>query len=205
MPKKTDPYSKFFYGLSRALITWPLRWMFHIELIGTENVPTHGPAIIASNHSSNLDPPLICQAFPGYMCWMGKVEIMEAPVIGWYLKKVGAFPVRRGEADRGAIRRARELLDQGYVIAMFPEGTRQRQGHLGQAQAGVGLLALTPGVPVIPVRLRGNDQIVRNGRLHRPKVTITIGPPIDLDLAGMSKGKASREASDRIMAAIGAL
>ncbi|MHB1390147.1 MAG: lysophospholipid acyltransferase family protein [Thermoleophilia bacterium] len=203
--KKTEPYSRFIYGLSRVLITRPLRWFFHIEIIGSENLPDHGPAILASNHSSNMDPPLVCQAYPGYMCWMGKVEIMEAPVIGWYLKKVGAFSVRRGEADRGAIRRARELLDQGYVIAIFPEGTRQREGHLGQAQAGVGLLALTPGVPVIPIRLRGNEQIVRNRRLRRPKVTITIGAPLHLDLTGMSKGKASRQASDRIMAAIGAL
>jgi 1-acyl-sn-glycerol-3-phosphate acyltransferase len=179
--------------------------MFHMELVGAENWPAHGPAIIASNHSSNIDPPLVCLSYPGYICWMGKVEIMEAPVIGWYLRKVGAFTVHRGEADRAAIRRARELLGQGYVIGMFPEGTRQRNGRLGEAQAGVGMLALTPGVPVIPVRLRGNDRIVRNGRLRRPKVTVTVGPPIDLEITGMSKGKAYHEASDRIMAAIGAL
>ena len=179
--------------------------MFHMELIGAENWPKHGPAIIASNHSSNLDPPLVCLSYPGYICWMGKAEIMGAPVIGWYLRKVGAFTVRRGEADREAIRRARELLDQGYVIGMFPEGTRQREGQLGEAQPGVGMLALTPGVPVIPVRIRGNDQIVRKGRLHRPKVTVTVGPPVDLEITGMSKSKAYHEAARRIMAAIGEL
>jgi len=176
-----------------------------MELIGAENWPVMGPAIIASNHASNLDPPLLCLSYPGYICWMGKAEIMTAPVIGWYLRKVGAFMVHRGEADRAAIRRARELLDQGYIIGMFPEGTRQRQGRLGEAQAGVGMLALTPGVPVIPVRLRGHDQIVRNGRPHRPKITVTVGKPIDLDITGMSRGRAYHEASRRIMAAIGEL
>jgi 1-acyl-sn-glycerol-3-phosphate acyltransferase len=203
-PGKT-PYSKLVYGVSRVLITRPLRWFFRMELRGAENWPQHGPAIIAANHASNLDPPLLCLSYPGYICWMGKVEIMTAPVIGWYLKKVGAFTVHRGEADREAIRRGQELLDQGYIIGMFPEGTRQRGGKLGEAQAGVGMFALKSGVPVIPVRVRGHDQIMRNKLLHRPKVTVTVGKPVDLDITGMSKGKAYREASRRIMEAIAAL
>jgi 1-acyl-sn-glycerol-3-phosphate acyltransferase len=202
---RTDPYSKLVYGISRVLITRPLRWLFHIQLIGAENWPKHGPAIIASNHSSNLDPPLLCLSYPGYICWMGKEEIMKAPLIGWYLKKVGGFTVRRGKADREAIRRARELLGQGYLIGMFPEGSRQREGRLGEAQAGVGLLALEPGVPVIPVRMRGNEQIVRGKRPHRPRISITVGKPVDLEITGMSKSKAAHEASRRIMEAIAAL
>jgi len=203
--EKKDPYSKLVYGISRLLITRPMRWLFHMEVIGAANWPARGPAIIASNHSSNLDPPLLCLSYPGYICWMGKAEIMNAPVIGWYLRKVGAFTVHRGEADRAAIRRARELLDQGYIIGIFPEGTRQRNGSLGEPQAGVGMVALSADVPVIPVRMRGNDRIMRGGRLRRPKVTLTVGPPVDLEITGMSKGKAYHEASRRIMAAIEAL
>ena len=205
MKKKSESYSRLIYAISRVIITRPTKFLFHMEIIGAENWPEHGPAILAANHSSNMDPPLVCLSYPGYISWMGKVEVLRAPVLGWYLKKVGAFEVRRGEADREAIRRARELLDEGYVVGMFPEGSRQRDGHLGEALPGVGMLALTPGVPVIPVRIRGNDQIVRNGRLRRPKVTVTVGPPVDLEMPEMSKGKSYREASRRIMAAIEAL
>jgi 1-acyl-sn-glycerol-3-phosphate acyltransferase len=199
---KTDPYSKLVYGISRVLITRPLRWLFHIKLVGAENFPERGPAIIASNHASNLDPPLLCLSYPGYICWMGKEEIMTAPVIGWYLKKVGGFIVRRGKADREAIRRARELLGQGYIIGMFPEGSRQREGKLGEPQAGVGLLALEPGVPVIPVRIRGNEGIITGKRPHRPRITITVGGQVNLEITGMSRSKAAHEASRRIMEAI---
>lgn len=205
MKQESDPYSKTVYWVSRILITRPLRFLFHIEVVGAANWPAHGPAIIASNHSSNLDPPLVCLSYPGYICWMGKAEIMDAPVIGWYLRKVGAFKVHRGESDREAIRRGCELLDQGYVVGMFPEGTRQREGSLGEAQPGVGMLALRSHAPVIPVRIRGNDQIVRHGGPQRPKVTLTVGPPVDLEISGMSRGKAYHEASRRIMEAIEAL
>ncbi|MCL4472724.1 MAG: 1-acyl-sn-glycerol-3-phosphate acyltransferase [Actinobacteria bacterium] len=202
---KTYEFSPRVYAIVRVLITRPLQWTYHMELIGGENWPRQGPAIFASNHASNMDPPLVCLSYFGHIRWMAKIELLKAPVLGWLLMKLGAFPVRRGESDREAIRRARELLEQGYIVGMFPEGTRQRNGMLGEPQPGVGLLAMTPGVPVFPIRIRGDEKIVSNGRPHRPKVTVTVGPPIDLDITGMSKGKAYREASRRIMAAIDAL
>lgn len=202
---KTYNFSPLVYAVTRILITRPLRWIFHMEVAGGGNWPASGPAIIASNHASNMDPPLVGLSYYGHIRWMAKVELMKPRPLGWLLMKLGAFPVRRGEADREAIRRARELLDEGCVVGMFPEGTRQRNGKLGEAQPGVGMLALTPGVPVIPVRIRGSEQIVRGGRLRRPKVTITVGPPVDLEISGMSKGRAYHEASRRIMAAIGEL
>lgn len=193
------------YGLLRILITKPLLFFFRMEIRGTGNWPKRGPAILASNHLSNMDPPLICLSYPGQICWMAKAELMRVPVLGSFLIRLGAFPVRRGENDRAAIRRARELLEQGYVVGMFPEGTRQREGAFGEPQSGVGLLAMTTGVPVIPVRIRGTGEIARGGRLRRAKVTVTVGPQVDLEITGMSKGKAYREASRRIMAAIGEL
>lgn len=193
------------YGFLRILITNPLRFFFRMEIRGTENWPNHGPAILASNHLSNMDPPLLCLSYPGQICWMAKVELIRMPVLGRILLKLGAFPVRRGENDRDAIRRARELLEMGYVIGMFPEGTRQKEGAFGEPQAGVGLLAMTPGVPVIPIRIRGTGDILQGGRFHRAKVSVTVGPPVDMEISGISKGKAYREASRRIMAAIGEL
>ncbi|MHB8967197.1 MAG: lysophospholipid acyltransferase family protein [Thermoleophilia bacterium] len=200
-----DRLSPAIYAISRVLITRPLRFLYGIEVIGAENWPERGPAIIASNHSSNMDPPLLCLSYPGYIRWMGKAEILKVPVLGWYLYKVGAFRVRRGENDREAIRSAQELVEAGHIIGMFPEGTRHRDGRFGEPQAGVGLLAVKLGVPVIPVRLRGNDQIFRNKRPHRPRVTVTVGKPVDLEITGMSRGRAYREAARRIMAAIEAI
>lgn len=193
------------YGFLRIVITNPLRFFFRMEITGTENWPKHGPAILASNHLSNMDPPLLCLSYPGQICWMAKAELLRVPVLGWFLIKLGAFQVRRGENDREAIRRARELLAQGYVVGMFPEGTRQREGKFGEPQPGVGLLALTPGVKVIPIRIRGTGDIFSGCRLRRAKVRVTVGPPVDMGIEGMSKGKAYREASRRIMAAIGEL
>lgn len=193
------------YGALRILITNPLRFFFRMEIHGTEHWPKRGPAIIASNHLSNMDPPLICLSYPGQICWMAKAELLRVPVLGQILIGLGSFPVRRGENDRDAIRHARALLEQGYVVGMFPEGTRQREGAFGEPRPGVGLLAMTPGVPVIPIRIRGTGDIIRGGRLHRAKVSVTVGPPVDMEITGMSKGKAYREASRRIMAAIGEL
>jgi len=197
--------SFFIYGLARIILTTPLTLLYHIRVCGAENWPRHGPAIIASNHASNLDPCLVGIAFPGQIRWMAKAELWKVPLLGWLITKLGAFPVRRGEADRDAIRRAQELVREGWIVGMFPEGTRQREGVLGEPQPGVGMLAMEPGVPVIPVRIRGHERIICGGRPRRPQMTITVGKPVDLDITGMSKGRAYREASRRIMEAIAAL
>lgn len=193
------------YGITRIICTVPLTLFFHIRIYGAEHWPRRGPAIIASNHASNLDPCLVGIAFPGQIRWMAKAELWRVPLLGWLVTRLGAFPVHRGEADREAIRRAKQLIREGWIVGMFPEGTRQRQGRLGEPQAGVGMLAMEPGVPVIPVRIRGHEKILTGGCLHRPQVTITVGPPVDLEITGMSRGRAYREASNRVMEAIGRL
>lgn len=197
--------SSFVYAIARTILTTPLTLLYHIKIKGAENWPARGPAIIASNHASNLDPCLLGIAYPGQICWMAKAELWKIPGLGWLVTKLGAFPVRRGEPDRDAIRRARGLLKEGWVVGMFPEGTRQREGRLGEPHAGVGMLALEPDVPVVPVRVRGHERIIRGGRPHRPGITITVGPPVNLEISGMSKGKAYHEAARRIMEAIAAL
>ncbi len=200
-----DRMSPLVYGVIRILLTTPLTLLYRIRIEGRQNWPRSGPAVIASNHASNLDPCLVGIAFPGRIRWMSKAELWKVPGLGWLITRLGAFPVRRGEADREAIRRARELLGDGFIVGMFPEGTRQREGSLGEAQAGVGLLAMEPGVPVIPVRIRGDELVMRGLRPGRPRITITVGRPVDVDAAGLPRGRAHREAGNRIMRAIGEL
>lgn len=197
--------SFFVYAITRIVLTTPLTLLYRFQVNGEVHWPRGGPAIIASNHSSNIDPCLVGVAYPGQIRWMAKAELWRVPLLGWLITRLGAFPVRRGESDREAIRRARQLLQEGWVVGMFPEGTRQRGGSLGEAQAGVGLLALEPGVPVIPVRIRGNERIISGRRPHRPTITVTVGKPVDLDISGMSRGRAAHEASRRIMEAIARL
>lgn len=197
-------FSARFYGIARVLLTRPLRWLYKCEVTGPGKLPAHGPAIFASNHSSDADPVLIDVCYPGVIRWMAKSEIWKTP-LGWLIEKCGAFPIRRGEQDREAMRRAYWLLEQGWVVGMFPEGTRYREGVLGEAHPGVGMMALKAGVPVIPVRISGSDRLIRHARPGRPRVTVTVGNPVDLNIEGMSKGKAYKEATRRIMEAIAAL
>ncbi len=197
--------SSFIYGITRIILTTPLTLLYDFEVRGSGNWPRRGPAVIASNHASNFDPCLIGIAFPGQIRWMAKAELWRIPLLGWLITRLGAFPVKRGESDREAIRRARRLMREGWIVGMFPEGTRQRDGKLGEPQAGVGLLALEPGVPVIPVRVRGHERIISGRRPRRPKITVTVGGPVDLHISGMSRGRAAHEASRRIMAAIAEL
>lgn len=196
------PISMRLYALTRVILTPTLRLLYGLRVEGAANWPRRGPAIFAVNHASNLDPLFAAVAYPGEIRWMSKAELWKVPVISWLITRLGAFPVKRGESDRDAIRQARELLKEGYVIGMFPEGTRQRGGQLGEPQPGVGMLAMEPDVPVIPVRIHGNEKAIRSSFPRRPRVTVTVGPPVSLEISGMSKGKAYREASRRIMEAI---
>ncbi len=197
--------SSFIYAIVRIILTTPLTLLYRIRISGAENWPRRGPAVIASSHASNLDPCLVGIAFPGQIRWMAKAELWRVPGLGWLITKLGAFPVRRGQSDREAVRHARELLRQGYTVGMFPEGTRQREGVLGEAQPGVGMLALEPGVAVIPVRIRGDERVMRGFKPGLARITISVGKPVDFDTAGLSRGRAYREAGNRIMNAIASL
>lgn len=199
------PMSPFLYNRMARPVASPLKWLYRIEVTGAENWPERGPALIASNHGSNFDPVLLGLAYPGIIRWMAKAELWKVPGLGGLINRLGAFPVHRGEADREAIREARALLRQGGVVGMFPEGTRQRDGRLGEPQPGVGMLALEPGIEVVPVRIRGSEGIIRGGIPRRPLVSITVGKPVPMDIDGMSRGKAFQEAARRIMTAISGL
>lgn len=197
-----DPFSRVVHGIMRVILTRPLRLIFGCKVLGAENLPLKGPVILASSHASNFDPLTLGISYPGVIRWMAKIELWF-PILGWIMDKGGAFPVRRGEADRDAIRQAKELLEKGWVVGFFPQGTRTRGEDLGEGLPGVGMLAISSGVPVIPVRVKGNDRIFRRGWFSR--VTITVGEPVDLAMPKMSRGRAYKEAARRIMSAIAEL
>jgi 1-acyl-sn-glycerol-3-phosphate acyltransferase len=188
-------------------ISWPvLRSLFRLRAEGTENLPSDGGYVLAANHNSNFDPwPLGLPLWPQrFLRFMAKSELYW-----WPLKHVinagGGFPVRRGERDVEAINRAVDLARAGYVVAMFPEGTRQRKGlvkrHQPKAHTGAARIALEAGVPLVPVAIAGTDRLSRLGPLR-----VRYGRPLDLDdLRDKEASVAAREATERLMTEIAQL
>jgi len=152
-----------------------------VRVIGRENVPTTGGAILAGNHVSYMDPVLLWEFSPRERPhFMAKSELFKG-LVGWMLKEFYAFPVVRGSADRTAIATATKFLEDGELVAIFPEGTRSSDGEAGEAHGGVSFIAMRAGVPVIPVAFVGTDKVLPRGqKLIRPaRVTIKFGAPID--------------------------
>jgi len=148
---------------------------------GVEHIPRSGPAIIAVNHLSNLDPPLVGTSFwrPAY--FLAKAELFKHPLIAPLLLSIKAFPVRRGAPDRSAMKKCLSLLERGEMVVIFPEGTRSEDGSLQPPEAGIGMIINRSGAPVIPGFITGSDEAMpRGGGLRRTPVSITYGPPLDL-------------------------
>ena len=173
-----------------------------------ERIPDTG-VIIASNHLSSSDPAMIASAlYPRSPQYMAKIELFQKrPVIGYLFALSGAFPVRRGEADRSAIREAERLLAEGHALGMFPEGHRSDTGALMQAHPGTALLALRSGCPVVPVGIVGSEQMRGGlrGLLSRPRVTLTAGEPFTLACDGPINKRAVAGAHAEMMGRIAAL
>ncbi len=163
------------YEFCKSVLRPTTRAAFAVSVSGTENVPATGPLVVAANHRSFLDPPLLGTWFPRTVHYMAKEELFKIPVLGWFISAVHAFPVSRNEADIGAIRRALRILKEGGVVGIFPEGTRNKAGD-AKAKGGAVLLAVTAHCPVVPVALLRTDQAVK--RLRGSHVEVRIGAPI---------------------------
>lgn len=151
-----------------------------VHVIGRHNVPETGPFILASNHLSWTDIPLIPAFLKHRVVYMAKEETFQGK-IGWLARFLGAFPVKRGEADRQSLRTAQEQLKAGRILSIFPEGTRSKIHSLGQAHAGLGMIALRSGAPVVPVAIYGSENAFKK---FRPHITITYGEPMILTPKG---------------------
>lgn len=184
--------------------------LFHGDVSGVQHIPREGGIIIAANHASLLDPPLIGCHVPRQMAFFARKTLWKGGIISWWLDAVGTIPVDRDSgADVTAIKRVLKVLKDGKALIVFPEGTRTRTGALQRPKAGVGLLACRSGVPVVPVRIFGSfEAFGRKGplRLGTP-VSVIFGPPLrPADYDDHADGKERfQHASERIMAAIAAL
>lgn len=149
------------------------KWLFSVKYVGVENIPKQGAVVIASNHINGWDPLLHAFNFKREFRVMAKKELFRFKPFGWLLRKIGAFPVERSRGDRGAVVAAKNALESGKMLLIFPEGTRSKTGKLLPFKSGAALFAVSTGSPIVPAIIHAPEGI---GLFH-PTV-IEYGAPI---------------------------
>ena len=181
---------------TRRLLNFFLRIAFklllNLEVVGLENVPLEGPLILMINHTSLIDPAMAGGVMPREIVAMSKIENFRDPILGIIVRLYGAFPVRRGEVDLQATRRALEVLHNGEVLLMAPEGTRSKECRLQPGHDGMTFIALHANAPVLPMAIAGVKDFSSNFKgLRRTDVKVVIGKPFRFQL---SEEKVRRDA-----------
>jgi len=199
----SETYSvPFRYQLSRPVIKGVFRLVFHIlgkvKVTGKENIPYGKPYVVAMNHISIFDPPLVGSFWPEHLEIVGASDVFEKPGQGQILKIYGVIPVHRGEYDRALMQRVIAAINSGYPLLIAPEGGRSHVTAMRRAQPGVAYIVEKTNVPVIPVGIVGttDDFWQRAKRGERPNLEMRIGNPFNLP-AITEKGAARREARQR--------
>lgn len=187
------------------IITCLRPWTGSLKIEGREHVPMQGGAILACNHPGGVDVIILGYASPRQIYYMAKEELFKIhPALSWLLFKVGAFPVRRGRNDVGAIATSVATVKQGKLLGMFPEGTRDRDLGLTRGRNGAVRIALATGAPIVPCALIGMGRFNREWRnpLRRPKAILRFGKPIYFDKNEGTSAEILQRYSDTVMYAI---
>lgn len=196
------------YAIGKFLSMLPCRIFGRWKVIGRENIPKRGGALLCGNHVSYIDPSALAAGATRQVCFMAKLELFQIPVLGFLIRGAGTFPVKRGTADRGALRKAIELLQSGQLVGIFPEGTRSLDGELKPPEAGAAMIALRAKVPVIPVALINTRKLLppHSFFFRFSRIKVVYGRPVKLDDLYDKGGRQTiEEAGTRIMSAIGEL
>jgi 1-acyl-sn-glycerol-3-phosphate acyltransferase len=163
------------YRLAVTSFDVMFRFTGGIQARHTERIPESGGLIVCPIHLSSLDPPaLACTMRKRRLLAMAKEELWKNKLFGWVIKQIGAFPIRRGEGDREAIRYAQMLLEDGQALLMFPEGTRGDGTVLQPFASGPMMMAKKTGLPVIPIGISGTEKLFPKGTSRREKAKVTV-------------------------------
>lgn len=190
LDKRLSPMRRFKHGLfllARSIVL-PVLWFgVRLRVTGHENVPRSGGAVVIANHLGWFDPPIIDAACPRPILFMAKEEFMSYPVLRWFARQAGAFPVKRGTADRQSLHHAQKLIAEGMLVGMFPEGTRSKTGALQRAFPGASLVVARSEALVIPCVTIGTEDLPMSGNRNRgrrgrrwPRVRTHFGEPFTL-------------------------
>ena len=180
------------YTIAHLLIYPLARICFRLKVVGGEYIPLGGGAIIAANHMSYLDIPLLGCALERRADFVGKAELFRNPVVSFLFRRLGGFPIKREGIDRLAIEEAVRRLRAGRLVVFYPEGRRSEDGLLQQPKPGIGMVAAKAKVPIIPALIEGTGEVLpkRSKRLRFHPVIIRFGPPLDpMQFAEAERGK----------------
>lgn len=193
---------RWFYLFFKVLFGIIFKFLFCLEVKGVENVPEEGGVIVAANHSSYLDPPVIGVALKRQATYMAREGLFKIPLLRTFVAAF-SFPVKRGRPRPSTIKEAVHRLKRGELIVMFPEGGRSENGRFLDPKRGIGLIATMSGAPVVPALIRGTEKAFPAGaKFIRPaKIKVVFGRPIIIQKGSSEKDFQERVAQD-IMKAI---
>lgn len=186
-----------------------LKLYLNFKVIGRRHVPSKGAFILAANHSSYIDPPLVAASVKRGLYFMARAKLFEIPIMGWIIKHAHSFPVKRSGRDVASLKTSLKILREQKGLVIFPEGVRTKNKLLKRAKPGAGFLVYKARVPVIPAYIKGTfDAMPRKAStLKKHPVSIYIGKPINLDkfYASQRGEEVYQKISDEIMHQIGKL
>jgi 1-acyl-sn-glycerol-3-phosphate acyltransferase len=193
----------FWYLLGHSLSKAIAKTCFSYRVIGAENMIEEGPCIIAANHCSFFDPPLVGGACKRAIHYLARKSLLEWPVLGPIFPELNVIPVERKNADRSALMGAIRVVKNGGAVLVFPEGTRSLDGKIQKAQPGLGMIVAKTGAPVVPARICGSYEVLNRGMgfPKRGPISVELAPPLRFEDRGAS-GKDPRELYGEISEAV---
>ena len=173
--------SALWYRVTRAFFRLVFSTLWPLRIEGAENVPKEGAAVIVCNHLSMIDPFVVGYAANRLVSFMAKQELFGIPFVGFWIRKIGAFPVDRSRRDPASLRTALTVLKEGEILGMFPEGTRSTTGEMQELRTGAARLAARTRTPIIPAAVRNTNHALPPGKFIRPaRIAVRFGQPFEL-------------------------
>jgi 1-acyl-sn-glycerol-3-phosphate acyltransferase len=194
-----------FQARAKAMSGWFFTWWFGLRVSGMHNVPPGGPVILAANHVSMLDVPLVVVACPRPVTFMAKRGLFNGRLRAWFFNGFGGFPVEPGTTDGAALRAGLGVLADGDVLGMFSEGTRSRDRPMGPFLHGAAWLSLRSGAAIVPCAISGTEPPPGRGWLRwlrRRRIRIAFGPPMRGSEDGMSRRELVAALTESVRSAV---